>query len=471
MAADSYLVSARHVWDGVELLRDVDIQIDDGRVTRVTTGGSTTAGRRPVDRRVYSEECLLTPGMVNAHQHGRAAQVSALGVRDAALEEWLLAQAGLAPSSVYRETVAVARRLLAGGVTATLHVHGGAARLGSELEAELREILRAYSEVGVRATVAVEVRDRGVPIYGLECLDPDSRASVPRHAEESESVPVTEVLNVVDNLRAHLSEGVYPGCRIGLAPPGQPWCSPDLMRQVADYSARTATPVHTHLSETRSEVRFGWIDDPSGPVGFLDSAGLLNDRLSVAHGVWLTAGERDALAAAGVAVVTNPSSNLRLASGIAQVGRMVDAQMAVAVGTDNLALSGMEDVLGELRLAAALSATHEHRRISAARLLTMATGDGARALGRDDVGRIREHAPADYVVLRVPHPVRFSSATLDAFVHNGAVVEVYLAGARVDCRTDVDDLTYSVDRAASERARDMAAWARRHYALFSDGGE
>ena len=120
-----------------------------------------------------------------------------------------------------------------------------------------------------------------------------------------------------------------------------------------------------------------------------------------AHCVWLDQREREAMATSGASVATNPSSNLRLHSGIAPVREFLEAGVNVALGTDNMALGGGEDILDELRLLVALHRRQDvaDRGLSARAATAILTENGGRAVGRKDIGVLAPGAMADLVVI------------------------------------------------------------------------
>lgn len=160
----------------------------------------------------------------------------------------------------YAETLAVARRLLATGVTTTLHMHSSAADRREHYEAELRAVLAAYRDAGLRAIVAADVRDRGLPVYGTATGVPDDVGADLRtqlQAAVPPSLPFGDVLDVVAAVRAAVQAGEYGAADLALGPAGPPWCTDALYRQVAAFAAAHDLLVSTHLHESRYQREFG----------------------------------------------------------------------------------------------------------------------------------------------------------------------------------------------------------------------
>jgi len=384
--------------DGAALL------IEDGVIRAIDAPGALAGVE--ADARLGDARCLALPGLVNAHQHGRAASTVSLGVPDAPLERWLIGLLALPPADPYADTLALCRRAAAGGVTVAAHSHTTAEATPEGYERELRAILAAYRDGGVRGVVAADTRDRGVPVYGDEeafwpTVAEDVRA---RRPELGAAVPpLAARLEVIATLRAEARAGRLGDVDVVYGPPGPPWCSDGALREVARAAAAQDAPVHTHLHETRTEAAFGRWAYGESTVAALARFGLLGPRLSVAHGVHLDPEEREALARSGTSVVTNPGSNLRLHAGIAPVRALLDAGVTVALGTDNMALAEGEELLDELRLLRALHRCPglDDDGLRPAELLATATANGARALGQPDVGELREGARGDVVLVEL----------------------------------------------------------------------
>src|SRR6058998_2322938 len=209
-------------------------------------------------------------------------------------------------------------------------------------------------------------------------------------------------------------------------------CSPALVavwRRLADDLGLHA---HTHLVETRVQAVRGRAAWPGGTVEEMARAGLLSERLSVAHGVWLTPDEGEILARHGVTVVHNPASNLMLGSGRLALPTMLEHAVPLALGTDSSNSGGRHDLFEVMRLALMLprpDTTDPRAWPEARQILEMATTGGARAIGRAGVvGRIEPGQRADLVLLdprgaglagapaTVPHLVQHGSAAAVASV-------------------------------------------------------
>jgi cytosine/adenosine deaminase-related metal-dependent hydrolase len=394
---------------GGELYEDAAILIEDGIIAAIDRRASLANVEAD---RIGGPECLALPGLVNAHQHGRAESTVAVGALDSPLECWLVSLLATPDSDPYNDTVRLCRRLVVSGTTTAVHSHHSTARTLEEYDTELRALLAGYRDSGVRGIVAADLRDQGVPVFGdvhrfMEGLPADLRDRA--HKLQAPALPVDGMLEVVGGLRAETRTGRLGDVDVIYGPPGPPWCSASLLERIASASQADDVPVHMHLLETWYEREFGLRSGATGSVDALANVGLLTHRLFVAHGVWLDKRECEALANSGTSVVTNPGSNLRLHAGVAPIRALLAAGVNVALGTDNMALGDREEILDELRLVRALQRHPgvDESGITAPTLLALVSQNGGRALGRTDVGVLRANAVGDVVLVdmtQLAHP-------------------------------------------------------------------
>ena len=216
-----------------------------------------------------------------------------------------------------------------------------------------------------------------------------------------------------------------------LSPSNVQWVSDDFLQRTNEYAARYQTGIHMHLVESLYQKEYGSRAWSKTPVAHLDDLGFLGPELSCAHAVWLTEGDLDLLAQTGVTVCHNPSSNLRLKSGIAPVNAMLAKGINVALGTDSTAINDDDDILQEMRLASKL---HRQPGISAPDLTThqalgMATINAAQAtFFHDRIGALEKGRRADLVLLDLtPIEEPYLDAdiqAIDALVYRGKARQV-----------------------------------------------
>jgi 5-methylthioadenosine/S-adenosylhomocysteine deaminase len=178
----------------------------------------------------------------------------------------------------------------------------------------------------------------------------------------------------------------------------------ETLSKIATISDELDIPVHTHLHETADEIAGGHAQHGVRPLERLRRLGLVGPRLIAVHAVHLEGHEMDLLAREGASVVHCPSSNLKLASGIAPVAQLRDRGITVALGTDGAASNNRLDILAEGRMAALLAkgVSGDPRMLGAHETLAMATLEGAKALGLEaSIGSIRSGKWADLAAVEL----------------------------------------------------------------------
>jgi 5-methylthioadenosine/S-adenosylhomocysteine deaminase len=192
-----------------------------------------------------------------------------------------------------------------------------------------------------------------------------------------------------------------------LAPHAPYTVSDETLAKIATLAEEIDSPVHTHLHETADEIAQGLAQHGTRPLERLHRLGLVGPRLIAVHAVHLEEAEIDLLAREGAFIAHCPSSNLKLASGIAPVAACRAKGITVGLGTDGAASNNRLDILGEMRTAALLAkgTSGDASVLGAHEALRMATLDGARALGLD--GRIGSLVPgklADIAAIELSSP-------------------------------------------------------------------
>jgi 5-methylthioadenosine/S-adenosylhomocysteine deaminase len=184
--------------------------------------------------------------------------------------------------------------------------------------------------------------------------------------------------------------------------------SAETLQAARALANKYAVPLVIHVAETRKENDDCVTRHGARPVSYLNSLGVFNGRTVAAHGVWLDQPDMDILLKAGVGVAHCPSSNMKLASGVAPVTRMLAMGIAVGLGPDGPAGSNNDfDLMEEMNLAADLQkvSTNDPRSLPAEQAVAMATIGGARVLGLDkSIGSLEPGKLADMVMIRLDRP-------------------------------------------------------------------
>jgi cytosine/adenosine deaminase-related metal-dependent hydrolase len=211
-------------------------------------------------------------------------------------------------------------------------------------------------------------------------------------------MPVADQIALIDAVAAGAAGPMFD---VQYGPQAVQWCTHELLIAISEASARTGRRVHMHLLETSTQR--AWLDAnyPDGVVAFLDNIGLLSPRLTLAHCTWARPDELEMLAARGVTIAVNTSSNLGLRSGIAPLKEMVARGCRVALGLDGMTLDDDDDALREMRLAHMLHHGVAFRvDVDRAEMLRMAFQTGRMSVtNKDDGGVLSAGAPADILLL------------------------------------------------------------------------
>ena len=382
-------------------------------------------------------DTLIVPALSNAHDHGRGLKTIAYGAADTAVEAWVPATYTIPALDPYLVSAAAFARMARAGITSIVHCQLS----GPPLFDTAGAVARAARDVGVRVAFVVPLRDRARLGYGadqaiLAHMAPADRAAIAARWLRP-ILPVAEQLDLVDRIAEQCSS---PTFAVQYGPVGMEWCSDALLGEVAARAGRSQRRIHMHLLESRYQRQWGDHHYPNGPVTRLAELGLLSPRLTLAHGTWLRRQESEILAAHGVTVSVNTSSNLRLKSGIAPVHDMKTAGLRFAIGLDALALDDDDDMLRELRLTYLLHAGRGFEaHVSRAEMFDAACHAGACAVCGDGLaGELVAGAPADFIVLDYASLAADIDARLDdPFVsfftraHQQHIESVYCAGRAI----------------------------------------
>jgi 5-methylthioadenosine/S-adenosylhomocysteine deaminase len=196
--------------------------------------------------------------------------------------------------------------------------------------------------------------------------------------------------------------------KLDIAPHAIYTCPQDTLEYARDFARERGCRIHTHISETSKEVQDCLNEHGVSPVSYLNRLGLLSPKVYLAHCVHPIAGDLELIAQNEAFVVHNPSSNCKLASGIAPLATMRDLQVGIALGTDGASSNNSLDLFHDIRLASMLSAVSTGNPIAVTpfEILRMATFGGASALGRqEECGTLEVGKDADIILIdtRKPH--------------------------------------------------------------------
>jgi 5-methylthioadenosine/S-adenosylhomocysteine deaminase len=411
----------------------LDILIEDGRiVTLEHPGFSVSEHAEPIS----ADDRLLIPGLVNAHTHSHGA-LNRGAVEDRVSLEMFLTGPGASARSrgledKYFSAALSAAEMIRKGCTACFDL---TAEFPEPSYDGIAAVARAYQDAGMRAVVAPMIADRTI----YQAL-PGLLESLPEHLRSQFAVLLAApIAQTFAACREILADWKFDRrfIRPALGPTIPLHCSDAFLTECAGLSLEHGVRLQTHLAESRAQATIGRTRYGVSLVEHLDRLGLLSDRLSVAHAIWLDGDDIRRLGAQGVTVAHNPSSNLRLGSGVAPVREMLSAGVTVGIGTDASNTSDGQNMFEATRLASYLSridgfAVDEW--ISAQEAFAMATEGSAKGLGFEAIGRLAAGYEADVVFLRLEssHFVPLRSPLVQmVFGENGASVDTVMIGGRI----------------------------------------
>jgi 5-methylthioadenosine/S-adenosylhomocysteine deaminase len=375
-------------------LQAADVLVENGTITRIASQGTI---KSPMARQLDGRGCLILPGLTNAHTH--SPENFAAGFCDALrLENWLNAVWArldhLSREEIRLAVTLGAAQMLRQGVTAIVdHFR----QTPMSLDA-IDAARAAYESTGVRAIVAVMLRDR---------VGGDGRLI----GAPTGGKPLS--LSDVRDLWTEVAKRHSPQSRVAMAlgPSGPTRCTDGMLESAVEISRRYSLYLHTHVAETQSEADVAREMYGCRMVRHLNDLGFLGPRTSLAHCVWIDDEEVDLIVEAGAVVVHNPISNMALGSGIAPVNAMIGANARVALGTDGAASNGAQDIWESAKCAALLArcGTPESAHwLTARQALTLAVNGGRELFGLRP-STIAENTVADIAVFPL------SQGTLEEF--------------------------------------------------------
>lgn len=369
---------------------DGHVVVEGNRITAVGAGRAPEDVRRGAARIIDGSGCVLTPGLVNTHQHLYQWATRGLAV-DATLFEWLTelypVWAGIDEEIVRAASAAALGWLARTGCTTSTDHHYVFPREGGDL-------------LGAEIGAAAAVRLRFHPTRGSMDLGASQGGLPPDSVVED----LDAVLEATDSAISRFHDPSFDSMvRVAVAP-----CSPfsvtaKLMTEAAGLARQHGVRLHTHLAETDDEESFCQERFGATPTEYVDSLGWLGDDVWMAHAVHLGDAAIARFAATGTGVAHCPSSNARLGAGIARTRDLIDSGVPVGLGVDGAASNEAGSLLEELRHAALFArARGGPAALSVREALRLATMGGAQVLGRaGEIGSIEVGKLADLALWRV----------------------------------------------------------------------
>ncbi len=390
--------------------------------------GETANLPNTADRVIDLRDHVILPGLVNTHHHLYQTLTRVLA-QDAHLFDWLTTLypiwANLTDEAVYISTLTGLAELALSGCTTSsdhLYIFPNDCTLDSQI--------RAAGEIGVRFHAARGSMSLGESQGGLP----------PDRVTEDESFILEDSQRLIEQY--HQADR-HAMLRVVLAPCSPFSVTPDLMRESAKLARAYGVRLHTHLAETIEEEEFCLETFGKRPVAYVESLGWTGDDVWHAHCVHMNQPEIDLFSHSGTGVAHCPSSNMRLASGIAPVVAWRKHGVKVGLGVDGSASNDSGHLLAEARMAMLKQRIAPDRYASvepggrggfagdasvmtARQALELATRGGAAVLGRDDIGYLAPGMSADFIALNL-NQIAYSGV-----LHDPVAATVFCQPSAVD---------------------------------------
>lgn len=410
--------------DRRRVITDGAVRMEESRITNVGKASELKHESRP-EFEVDAKGMIILPGLIDTHVH--LAQALLRGCADdVSLIDWLQKYVWPLQGNFDEQDGRVSAELcmlemIKSGTTtfleSLLHTRYGFDGIAASVEA-----------AGMRGNLSKTVM--GLPGYGNA-----GGIMHPGMVEDGETcLREVEKYYKLWNGKASDRIKVWYGARsLG-------GCTPDLYRQIAAGANRLETGVTMHLNEVREDADYARKEFNKLPVEFMDDVGLVGPNVVYAHGVWLREEEWNVLGRKGASVAHCPSSNMKLASGIAKIPEMMGANVNVGLGCDGGPSNNTYDMIREMKLASLLQKGRllDPLVMNAETVLEMATINGALALGLEkQIGSIEVGKKADLILISLcsPHLTpTFNPISHLVYAAGGSDVDTVIIDGRIIMR-------------------------------------
>lgn len=376
------------------------IAVEDGKISYI---GKDLPDSFAADEVIDGKGMLATAGMVNTHGHVSMTLLRSYA-DDMALMDWLEnkiwpIEAKMNAKDIYWGAMLGIAEMLKSGTTCF-----------ADMYCFMDDVARAVAETGIRANLS----------RGLIGLAPDKGEKL------AENTQLVKDWQGYDNGRIRITYG-----------PHAPYtCPVEYLQKVIEAAQSNNAEIQMHLCETKGEVENCIKEHGVTPIKLMDQLGMFEQGTIAAHCVYLTEDDMDIMAAKNVRVAHNPQSNLKLASGIAPVARMLEKGICVGLGTDGASSNNNLDMLEECRAAAMLhkTTTLNPLAVPAAQAWDMATVNGAKVLGFDELGKLSVGQQADIVLWNMHKPYwypRHNKLSLLVYAANSGDADTVIVNGKV----------------------------------------
>ena len=360
-----------------------------------------------VDKIIDASGKILLPGLVNTHTHLSMTLFRGLA-DDLSLDSWLNDHIWPMEANLYGDFCYI------GALLGAVELIKSGTTTFSDMYFYMEDVARAVDEAGIRAVLS----------YGMIDFGDAER----REAEIKENLDLFKNCNGMADGRIKVFFG-----------PHSPYtASEELLIKVRQLADEYNMGIHIHVSETQKEIND--ISEEKGlrPFEYLDKIGFLGPDVLAAHCVWLSDEEIDIIKKNNVKVSHNPCSNMKLASGIAPISKLLEKDVCVSIGTDGASSNNNLDLIEELKTASLLQkvSTLDPNVLNSHEALAMGTINGAEALGlSDEIGSIEVGKKADIILIdknsanMVPDSTTLTSNVI--YSANGSNVDTTICNGKI----------------------------------------
>ena len=360
-----------------------------------------------IEKIIDAEGKILLPGLVNTHTHLSMTLFRGLA-DDLSLDSWLNdhiwpIEANLNSDYCYIGALLGAVELIKSGTTTF-----------SDMYFYMEDVARAVEESGIRAALSYGMIDFG---------DEQKRAS-----EIESNMELYKSCN-------NMADGRI---KVFLGPHSPYTASEELLIQVRQIADEYKIPIHIHVSETQKEIKDSLDEKGLRPFEYLDKIGFLGPDVIAAHCVWLSDEEIEIIKKHDVKISHNPCSNMKLASGIAPISKLIENDICVSIGTDGASSNNNLDLIEELKTASLLQkvSTMDPKVLNSNQAIEMATIKGAEALGLDSqIGSIEVGKKADIILIDTNSANMTPDSTLISsnivYSSNGSNVDTTICNGKI----------------------------------------
>lgn len=358
------------------------------------------------DEVINGEGKVLIPGLINTHTHLSMTLMRGLA-DDLPLDTWLNehiwpVEANLDGEHCYSGALLACVEMIKSGTTSF-----------NDMYFFMDHVAKAVDEAGLRGMLSHGMIDLG--------------------DEEKRKKEFKETIRIIKKCH-NTAEGRI---KVAFGPHAPYTCSTELLEGVRKEADKYGLKIHIHVGETRNEVDQILEAQGSRPFEYLEEIGLLGKDVIAAHAVWLSDDEMEIIKKRDVKISHNPASNMKLASGVSPISKLLSKGICVSLGTDGAASNNNLDLLEEMKIAALLQKvnTLDPTAASAEEVFKMATINGATVLGlEDEIGTIEVGKKADVALvnMKAAHltPIRHPVSHL-VYSANGGDVDTVICNGKI----------------------------------------